>query len=128
MIRWCVLLVAVGTLSLLAAGPTGAVPAKRVAGHCSRSGDLCYGVFETSGLISLQIDTFARYFARYRLCVRPPQARETCRSFPIRRKGRLFNSTVRWERNYPDKGPGRYRVTWKLGSERLGPTLAFRLM
>ena len=104
-----------------------ATPAKRVAGYCSRSGDLCFGIFDNGGLISLRIDAFARYFPRYRLCVRPPRGAETCRSFPIRRSGSTYTSSVRWDRNFPNRGPGRYRATWRLGTNRLGPTLSFRV-
>jgi hypothetical protein len=33
---------------------------------------------------------------------------------------------VSWQRNFPD-APGRYRVTWSQGTNRLGPPLNFRL-
>ncbi|MBA3367021.1 MAG: hypothetical protein H0U03_14780 [Actinobacteria bacterium] len=116
-------------LAILFVGPLDRADAgesRRVSSYCSKSGDLCFGIFEQKGRYSFQIDTFARYFGRYRLCVRPPRGAELCRSFPIAKKGKLFGSTVRWERNYPNRGTGRYRVTWKLASGRLGPTLVFR--
>jgi hypothetical protein len=113
-------------LALLLASPTSGV-AERGPSYCSRSGDLCYGIVRSGGTVSLRITTFARYFPRYRLCVQSPGGATTCRSFPIRRQGRLYGSTVIWYANFPRRGPGLYRVTWRLGAERLGPTLSFRI-
>lgn len=105
--------------------------AKRIASYCSTSGDVCFGVFDRSGAVYLELTTFARYFGRYRLCVRPPgggaAGAERCGSFPIRRSGRLWGSTVKYGRQFPVVGPGVYRVTWKLRTQPLGPTLRFRL-
>lgn len=114
----------------LAAGPAQASPAAPtpvVASYCSGSGDLCFGIKRKQGAIFLDIDTFERYFTRYRLCVLGPTGKAACRSFPIRRRGRLYGSSVRWNTNFPRLGPGLYRVTWKLGAQRLGPTLRFRV-
>ena len=108
------------------AGASAAAPA-RIAAYCSPSGDLCFGIMNRSGAVHLEIDTVARYFSRYRLCVRAPSGLTTCRSFPLRPRGALWGSSVRWYRNFPNGGPGVYRVTWKLGSNPLGPTLRFRL-
>lgn len=114
----------------LAAGPAPAAPTAPtpvVASYCSRSGDLCFGIRRKQGAIFLDIDTFERYFTRYRLCVLGPTGKPACRSFPIRRRARLYGSSVRWNTNFPRLGPGLYRVTWKLGAQRLGPTLRFRV-
>jgi hypothetical protein len=110
---------------------TAAAPKRTLASYCSPSGDLCYGVLDRSGAVYLEITTFARYFERYRLCVKPPgtgpTARERCGSYPIRRKGPVWGGQVKFGRNFPNVGPGVYRVTWRLGTQRLGPTLRFRL-
>lgn len=99
---------------------------KPVGSYCSPSGDLCFGVARKNGAVSLDLTTFAQYFTRYTLCVKPPDRASTCRSFPIRNKGRFYKSSVLWHRNYPNRGPGRYRVTWKF-QQPLGPTLSFML-
>ena len=94
--------------------------------YCSPSGDLCYGIRKERGAIVLRIDTIARYFNRYTLCVTSPTARRVCGRFPVFKSGPLWTSRVRWQRQFPDDGPGRYRVSWRLGSNPLGPTLTFR--
>ena len=99
----------------------------RIAGYCSPSGDLCYGIVRRDGAVFLEIDTFARYFSRYRLCVDGPRGGNVCRSFVIRRRGRLFGSRVRWHTSFRGEGAGTYRVRWRLGGEPLGPPLRFRL-
>jgi len=94
--------------------------------YCSPSGDVCYGVLERQSQIVLRIDTIERYFGRYTLCVTSPRGRRVCGSFPIFRNRTLWTSTVRWQRQFPNDGRGRYRVSWRLGSGPLGPTLVFR--
>jgi hypothetical protein len=110
----------------LALGPTAPAP-RTIASHCSPSGDVCYGVIDRSGAVYLELSTFASYFLRYRLCVKPPARAETCRSFRMRPQEEHSISRVRWYRNFPPGGPGVYRVTWRLGSNPLGPALRFRL-
>jgi hypothetical protein len=94
--------------------------------YCSPSGDLCYGIQRQHGILVLRITTIERYFRRYTLCVTSPTARRVCGSFPIFRSGRVWGSRVRWQRQFPNDGRGRYRVQWRLGSRPLGPTLGFR--
>ncbi len=111
----------------LAAGAQAAPAAsKPLSSYCSSTGDLCFGVIRKNGAIHLDLTTVARYFDRYRLCVRPPDGSQTCRSLPIQRRGAIYASSVRWYRNYPNSGPGKYVVTWKLAAP-LGPSLTFRL-
>jgi hypothetical protein len=114
-------------LAATLAATATARPGKRLAHYCSTSGDLCYGVRKSSGAFLFDIDTFARYFARYRLCLRPPGRAATCKTFAIHRRGRIFGSTIRFASAFKSSGPGRYRVEWKLGGRRLGPALSFRL-
>lgn len=94
--------------------------------YCSRTGDLCYGVLRKDGAIVFDLRIAAKYFDRYRVCVKPPDVEATCRSFPVRRRGSIYGSTVRWYRNFPSRGPGRYVVTWRL-QRPLGPPRAFVL-
>lgn len=119
------LLVGVCLGAVVCASATAA-PSGRIASYCSASGDVCYGVFDDRGVIRFQLTLAAKYFTRYRICVRPPRGATTCKSFPVKRVGSQFGGAVRWERNFPVRGPGRYRVTWKQGAQALGPGLTFR--
>jgi hypothetical protein len=101
-------------------------PRQRVAAYCSPSGDVCYGIFRRGQEVEFQITTAARYFARYRLCVRAPTGALTCRNAPIRTLGGQQGSIVRWSKNFPDRGQGIYRVTWSQAGVKLGPSLGFR--
>ncbi len=80
-------MVRIGLLVALAAGLAVAGPASsaeqgRIASHCSASGDVCYGIFKGSaGLYRFQLTTAAKYFSRYRICVRPVGRSATCKSF-----------------------------------------------
>ena len=124
-------------LVLAAATPAarGTAPKpKTIASYCSTSGDVCYGIFNRSGKISLEITTAARYFNRYTLCVRRLPPRNTaeyaqrCGSFPVtRQSGSTWGSRVNYARHYPLTFTGTYRVTWKLAGSTLGPALRFRL-
>ena len=133
--RFITLLMVLGVLSVAittaAAGPTAPRP-KTIASYCSPSGDVCFGVFNRSGVVRLEISTAAHYFSRYTLCVRPSGTGAAgalrCGVFPVfRRGGSTWGSSVRLARQFPPGESGVYRVTWKLGSQRLGPTLRFRL-
>jgi hypothetical protein len=100
----------------------------RVASHCSSSGDVCYGIFKSKlGAVRFQLTTAAKYFARYRICVRPLGQTATCKSFRVRKVGANWGGTVSWQKNFPVRGPRRYRVTWKQNGHRLGPSLSFTL-
>jgi hypothetical protein len=94
--------------------------------YCSPSGDVCYGIQRKAGVVRLRITTIERYFPRYTLCVTPRGGRRACGSFPIFKSGRVWGSTVRWNRQFPNAGAGRYRVQWRLRSRPLGPALSFR--
>jgi hypothetical protein len=127
------ILVLTTATSSVAASPT-APRSKTIASYCSSSGDVCYGIFNRSGKVYLRITTAARYFKRYNLCVRllPPGTdgshAQRCGSFPVfRQGGSTWGSSVNYARQYPVTDPGRYRVSWKLGSGPLGPPLRFRL-
>ena len=116
---------------VVAAWADAAPPRKTITSHCSSSGDVCFGVINKAGAVYFEITTAARYFNRYRLCVRPPgtgaAGRWRCSSFPIRRAGPVWSSSVRFAKRFPYVGAGVYRVKWTLGTQPLGPTLRFRL-
>ncbi len=121
------LLLAVVCLAAVAAASATAAPSGRIASYCSRSGDSCYGIFKDRGdVIRFQLTLAAKYYNRYRICVKPPPGRgaTTCRSFPVRRIGSVYGGAVRWERNFPTGVPGRHRVTWKPGAQTLGPGIS----
>jgi hypothetical protein len=121
-----VALLVVIAAGLAMASPVSAAPSGRIASYCSASGDVCYGIFDDRGVIRFQLTLAVKYFSRYRICVRPPRGAITCRSFPVKRVGSQYGGAVRWERNFPTRGSGRYRVTWKQGAQALGPGLTFR--
>jgi hypothetical protein len=84
-----------------------------------------------AGVVRAEITTAAHYFNRYTLCVRPPgtggAGLRRCGSFPVFRQGHgTWGSSVRVARQFPLTEPGIVRVTWKLASGPLGPTLKFR--
>jgi hypothetical protein len=121
----------------LAASSSGAADTtskpKTIASYCSVSGDVCYGIFNRSGKVHLELTAAAQYFKRYTLCVRrlPPRSTsayaQRCGSFPVLRQSAIWGSRVNYARQYPLTFAGAYRVTWKLGGRSLGPALRFRL-
>jgi len=113
--------------ALVAAAPSVAADQTRVKSYCSPTGDVCYGIFRTGSVYSFRLTLAAKYFRRYRICVRPLGEQATCKSFPVKKTGPAWGGTVIWQRNYPVRGPRGYRVTWSRGTTRLGPPLTFYL-
>jgi hypothetical protein len=95
--------------------------------HCARSGEYCTETIKSPrGVIYLELRSIS-FEGRYTLCVTPPTGGAAdCRFFTLRRRGDRFVSHVRWEANFPAGGDGRYKVVWRLGPQKLGPTLSFR--
>ncbi len=115
-------------LAAVACATATAAPDGRVAARCSASGDSCYGIFKDRGdVIRFQLTLAARYYNRYRICVKPPpgvppSGATACKSFPVE-EDRL---AVRRCRDLgtelpPIASPGRYRVTWTPGVQAVGP-------
>jgi hypothetical protein len=105
--------------------------ATTLASYCSPSGDVCYGLIRRAGIVRAEITTAAHYFNRYTLCVKPAGTGGAgllrCGSFPVfRQGGSTWGSSVRVAKQFPLTEPGIVRVTWRLASGRLGPTLRFR--
>ena len=113
--------------ALVAVAPSAATDQTRVKSYCSETGDVCYGIFKTGSVYSFRLTLAAKYFRRYRICVRPLGQQATCKSFPVKKTGAAWGGTVVWQRNYPVRGPRGYRVTWRQGATRLGPPLTFYL-
>jgi hypothetical protein len=117
--------VAFAIVAAAALVPTAASAAPRTS-YCSPSGDYCTSVKRQGDDFVLRIGTFA-FSGRYRLCVTPPRGARTCKPFRLREQDAGINgSSVRWSRNFPAAGPGRYRVAWRKFGNRLGPRLGFR--
>jgi hypothetical protein len=110
------------TAAAAPAGPTQG----RGSIYCSPSGDLCYGAVNKDAKVRLRITLMARYFSRYRLCVRAPSGRRDCEHFRVHRiEPGLYRSTVRWAKRFPYRGPGTYRARWSHAGAVLGPAVRF---
>jgi hypothetical protein len=129
-----ILLGAVAAAAVICVPDADPAASDAVASHCERSNayplDVCYAVGSKRTTRTHDFILFMGepYFSRYRLCVRPPRGGETCRTFPARQMGKFsprWGGNVSWERNYPKRGSGPYRVTWLHGGHRLGPPLTF---
>lgn len=110
---------------LLLALPRAAEAHHRPNTYCSPTGDICQSTRKVDGIRWLRMGLFAKYFDRYRLCVRAPDDSRACRRFEIRAQGEFFGSSVRWGRHFPIKGPGAYVVTWWTAGHRVGHILGF---
>ena len=108
------------------ASPALSANPKRIASYCSTTGDVCYGIYRQGETYQVQLTTAARYFGRYTICSKPPGVAATCKSFPVRKRGRQFGGVVLFEKNFPHRLYGNYRVTWKQGTQPLGPVLKFK--
>jgi hypothetical protein len=105
--------------------PLRAEAGHRPTTHCSPSGDICQSTTKVNGFRRLRISLAAKYFDRYRLCVRAPDGSWACRVFEIRAQGSTFGSSVRWGVHFPHKGPGPYSVKWSTAGARVGRILGF---
>ncbi len=115
------LVAAVALAALVVVAPAGAKET-----YCSPSGDICTSVAKLKGVRYLRAGTFS-FTGRVKICVKDPTAARVCHGFKLRRAGPLYQAKVLWKRNYPNRGPGTYRVTFFWGTTKLGPTLTFTL-
>ena len=121
-------LAAICAAALSLAAAASARDQARVASYCSPSGDVCYGVFKaTNGAYRFKLTLAAKYFSRYRICVKPPGRVKSCKRFAVRKTGANWGGTVIWQRNFSINGPGIYRVSWWQSGRRLGPALRVNL-
>jgi len=94
--------------------------------YCEPSDEYCTETIKSRrGVIHLELRSVS-FNGRYNVCVTTPADETDCRRFTLRRSGDGFVSHVRWAANFPDAGAGRYSVVWRLGRQKLGPTLEFR--
>jgi hypothetical protein len=95
---------------------------------CSPTGDYCKNAQSFGRTARLRLGTFA-FEGPYHLCVTAPDASRECHDFPLSRRDRfgIMSSSVAWERNFPNRGPGVYEAEWSLGGTRLGPVLPFQI-
>ena len=101
-----------------------ASPAAAKDRYCSPTGDYCTSVARLGGVRYLRIGTFS-FRGLVKICVKAPRGTAACHSFRLRKAGEIYQAKVIWKRHYPNRGAGTYRVTFFLGSTRLGPALAF---
>ena len=96
--------------------------------YCSESGDLCQSSSKVSGVRRLQIRTFAKYFGRYRLCLKAPDGTRDCKRFRMHETDSgSWASSIRWRRHFPQKGEGAYTVAWRAHGSRIGRRLGFHV-
>jgi cbb3-type cytochrome oxidase cytochrome c subunit len=92
--------------------------------YCAPTGDFCTSVAKVKGVRTFRLTSFA-FNGAVKICVRDPKGGRACHSFRLSKMGPAYGTSIRWRGHYPDRGPGTYRVTFTLGSARLGPVLAF---
>ena len=94
--------------------------------YCNPTGDLCQSTAKVDGVRRLQIRTFDRLFARYKVCVTAPDDSRTCRRFRMRDAGEdSWASSIRWSRHFPYRGEGAYTVRWRVQGAKIGESLGF---
>ncbi|MBA2360457.1 MAG: hypothetical protein H0V79_05905 [Actinobacteria bacterium] len=118
--RRFVLLTAVVASSVLA--PSAAAKSN----YCSPTGDYCTSTARVEGAVLIRLTTFS-FSGSVRICVTDPKAKRACRIFLLRKRGSMWQLSVRWHRHFPNGGPGVYRVRFFKQSTQLGPVLDFRL-
>ena len=85
--------------------PTTALAHHRPNRHCSESGDVCAG--------TMKYRNCGDYGSGWPLNTSPgivcesraPDGTRSCKSLRIRKTGSTYGDSVRWRRNFPDKGP-----------------------
>jgi hypothetical protein len=93
--------------------------------YCSPTGDFCTSTQRVSGAVYLRLSTFS-FGGPVKVCVTEPGGIRQCRTFRLRRRGSVWQLSLRWATYFSPAGPGRYRVAFFLGRTRLGPVLDFR--
>ena len=118
-----VLLAAVVSLTAL---PAASAASKVVDSYCSPTGDYCTQIIKKAdGSIVFSIRAFANYFGQAEACVKKDT--RVCRSTSPRKDNGLYFWNIRRQGNYPNEGPGEYKVRWRdSGGNAIGPALFFR--
>ena len=94
--------------------------------YCSPSGDYCTLILKKAdGSIVFSIRAFANYFGQATACVK--KETRACHSTAPRKHNGLYFWNIRRSGNYPNEGPGEYKVRWRdTGGNPIGPALYFR--
>jgi hypothetical protein len=110
----------------MTAAPVASAASTVVDRYCSPSGDYCTLIVKKAdGSIVFSIRAFANYFGRATACVK--KETRVCHSTSPRKDGGLYFWNIRRAGNYPNEGPGEYKVRWRdSGGNRIGPALYFR--
>jgi hypothetical protein len=113
----------------VAAAAVAVVPAAAQAksSYCSSSGDVCYGVVPGSSPVKLRIVLQAKYFERYKLCIKGPNGRKDCARFRIKRlQHGQYGSTVKvGGKKFPFEGKGTYHARYTVNGHLLGPAITY---
>jgi hypothetical protein len=108
-----------------------AVPVTAEASHdkpttyLSPTGDLFQSVKKVDGVRRLRISLAEKFFEEFKLCVRAPDDTRVCKVFEIQDHGATPGRSVRWNRQFPNKGLGAYVVIWRTGGHQVGKRLGF---
>jgi hypothetical protein len=94
--------------------------------QCGPGDRWCIGAFMKHGRRFLDVGGFEMK-GTYQVCVAPPGAKETCRTFTLVRNGTgAMVSSVRFTKHFPHARHGRYAVRWLYHDAQLGRVLHFR--
>ena len=110
----------------LTAIPAASAASSVVDSYCSPTGDYCTQIVKKAdGSIVFSIRAFANYFGHAKACVK--KETRVCRSTSPRKDNGLYFWNIRRQGNYPNEGPGEYKVRWRDSSgNAIGPALYFR--
>ena len=110
----------------LTAIPAASAASSVVDSYCSPTGDYCTLIVKKAdGSIVFSIRAFANYFGQAEACVKKDT--RACRSTSPRKDNGLYFWNIRRQGNYPNEGPGEYKVRWRdSGGNAIGPALYFR--
>lgn len=106
--------------------PAASAASSVVDSYCSPTGDYCTQIVKKAdGSIVFGIRAFANYFGQAKACVK--KETRVCRSTSPRKDNGLYFWNIRRQGNYPNEGPGEYKVRWRdSGGNAIGPALYFR--
>jgi hypothetical protein len=110
---------------LVPAAAAAPIPGPGEAIQCTPGERWCIAVFNSSGRRTLALYGFD-VSGRYKVCVKPPGARERCKAFTLVRNAvGGHESRVRLTRHFPHRVRGRYQARWIYHGKQLGRTLRF---
>jgi hypothetical protein len=106
--------------------PAASAASSVVDSYCSPTGDYCTMIVKKAdGSIVFSIRGFANYFGHATACVK--KETRVCHSTAPRKDGGLYFWNIRRQGNYPNEGPGEYKLRWRdSGGNAIGPALYSR--